>query len=271
MKTLIIKSVVIILGTIFLGCSKDENIKIDDHLKDSTFLSQIDSLNGTWFWYATYNPKKGIIANEYLLSIKIIDNENDSSLQFETYKNDTLLKSGSLNIYETDLGLKVEPCIIPFNTVSDEIYVSFHSKDSIMFYDNCNDCLMYYFTTNNPDTIVTNIYLPVFDSLQGIWNWTSTYDPKKGLIKNGFESEVHFLSVNNDSTINYETFKNDTLAKSGKLKVFEPDFGERRKIEPDILLHFNVTNENYLFFITKDSIEFAEKCNDCPFYYYVRK
>ena len=124
---------------------------------------------------------------------------------------------------------------------------------------------------SSSDSSENIVQIPVFDSLQGVWNWTSTYDPKKGMIKNEFKSTVYFLSVNSDSTINYETYKNDTLEKSGKLKVFEPGWGKRRKIEPDILLHYNVTDENYLMFLTKDSLEITEKCNNCPFYYYVKE
>ena len=101
----------------------------------------------------------------------------------------------------------------------------------------------------------------VFDSLQGIWNWTSTYDPKKGIIENDFESTIHFLSMNSDSTINYETYKNDTLKKSGKLKIYKTDWG--RKIEPDILLHYYiVTNENYFEFISEDTLKLFELFED---------
>ena len=113
----------------------------------------------------------------------------------------------------------------------------------------------------------------VFDSLQGEWRWKSTYDPKKGIIENEFESAIHFLSVNNDSRINYETYKNDTLKKSGKLKIVKTDQG--RKIEPDILLHYNAAKESrydideiYFEFLTKDSLRFHYGCCDNPEHFY---
>ncbi len=101
----------------------------------------------------------------------------------------------------------------------------------------------------------------VFDSLQGVWVLTSTYNPKIGMIENDFESTVHFLSMNSDSTINYETYKNDTLKKSGKLTIYKTAWG--RKIEPDILLHnYNMTNENYFEFISEDTLKLFELFED---------
>ena len=119
-----------------------------------------------------------------------------------------------------------------------------------------------------PDELVQ---YSVFDSLQGVWSWNSTYDAKDGIIENDFEATIHFLSMNIDSTINYETYKYDSLKKRGKLKISETDWGRRRKIEPDILLHYNVTNEYYFKLLTKDSLELSENCNDCPIYYYIKK
>lgn len=56
---------------------------------------------------------------------------------------------------------------------------------------------------------------PIFGSLKGVWKWSSTYDAKKGLIGNDFETTIHFISMNTDSTINYETYKRNSLKKSG--------------------------------------------------------
>jgi hypothetical protein len=209
MKTMMtIQTVIMILSIIFLGCSEDDNANNDNHQKDLTEMSLVDSLDGLWFWYATYHPKKGMIDNEFSASIRITFSTKDSSILFETYKNDTLLKSGSLNIYKTDFGLKIEPSIIPFTTVSDENYINFLSKDSIKFYENCNDCPMYFFTTDSTDISENIVYLPVFDSLQGTWNWCATYDAKKGFIDNEFQSKIKILSIDKDTLINYETFKN---------------------------------------------------------------
>lgn len=112
------------------------------------------------------------------------------------------------------------------------------------------------------------IKFPVFDSLQGVWNWSSTYDSKKGIISNDFESKIDFQSINNDTTINYVTYKNGTLYKSGKLKIKETDFGE--KITPSIIPNYIATDEIYFEFVTMDSLKLYEFCDDCPFYFYTR-
>ncbi len=50
----------------------------------------------------------------------------------------------------------------------------------------------------------------LFDTLQGVWNWSYTHS-YWGTFENKFESSVHFLAINIDSTINYKTYKGDTL------------------------------------------------------------
>ena len=108
----------------------------------------------------------------------------------------------------------------------------------------------------------------LFDTLQGVWNWSYEYNYRKGFVENEFETTVHFLSINIDSTINYKTYKGDTLKKSGVLNISDWRWG--RKIEPDILLHYNVTNENCIQFVNSDTIMFRENIDDNPFYYYVK-
>jgi hypothetical protein len=118
---------------------------------------------------------------------------------------------------------------------------------------------------NDPSEII----IPYFEKLEGNWNWTSTYDAKKGFIVNEYESSIHFISVNSDSSINYETFKNGSIEKSGKLTISEDSFGKR--IEPSILTNITVKDEIYFELIANDSIKFYEDCNDCSFYYFTKK
>lgn len=106
------------------------------------------------------------------------------------------------------------------------------------------------------------------DSLYGGWSWCSTFDYRTGMIEANYTSTIYFTSMNNDSTMNYETYKADTLKKSGICTV---KLGRwTKKIEPDILLHFNVTNENLIDFIAIDTIKFYEDVTDNLEYYYVK-
>lgn len=104
------------------------------------------------------------------------------------------------------------------------------------------------------------------DTLQGEWHWYGTYSYRIGMIEPDFSSTVHFISTDSDSIINYETYKNDTLKKSGICTI--RDWRWTRKIEPDILLHFNVTNENLIDFISADTIKFYEDVTDNLEYFY---
>ena len=108
-----------------------------------------------------------------------------------------------------------------------------------------------------------------FESIKGVWYWTSTYDAKKGIIENEYESSIHFLSVNADSSINYETFKEGSIEKSGELTISKDNFGN--KIQPSILTNFTAVDEIYFELINNDTIKFYEHCDDCPFYYFTKK
>jgi len=117
----------------------------------------------------------------------------------------------------------------------------------------------------NP-ALKTDIQIPVFDTLKGNWYWYATLHPKNGLIRNEYKYEIRFLDLNNDSTISYETYKNDTCVVKGNLMISKDDWGI--KIEPQIILQFTIINGQYFKFLTKDTLEIYERCNDCSIYYY---
>ncbi len=110
---------------------------------------------------------------------------------------------------------------------------------------------------------------PYLDTLKGEWSWDSTYDAKKGMIKNEYESSILFISENSDSTINFETVKDGIIEKKGKLKISNASFGA--KMEPNILTNFTILNEIYFEFLNNKTLKFYEHCNDCSFYYYSKK
>lgn len=106
------------------------------------------------------------------------------------------------------------------------------------------------------------------DSIYGIWSWCGTYDYRSGMVDPDFASTIYFTPMNSDSTMSYETYKTDTLKKSGICTVKQGRW--TKKIKPNILLHFNVTNENLIDFITVDTIKFYEDVTDNLEYYYVK-
>jgi len=116
------------------------------------------------------------------------------------------------------------------------------------------------------DTSDDSIELLIFDTIQGSWNWYATYDAKNGIIENDYNVVIKFLHLNEDSTIVYETYKNDTLVKNGNLRIINCSWG--RKIIPNIVPYYIATNETYFKFKSIDTLEIFEYCDDCPIYYY---
>ncbi|MFO7888707.1 MAG: hypothetical protein R6V04_00050 [bacterium] len=107
----------------------------------------------------------------------------------------------------------------------------------------------------------------LFDTLKGEWTWIFTKN-YAGTAQPLFTSTVHFLSMNQDSSINYVTFKEDTIKKYGRFSETESVW--YRKIVPDILLHYNRHDENLFQFRTKDTLIFSEYIEDGDYYYYIR-
>ena len=122
---------------------------------------------------------------------------------------------------------------------------------------------------DDDSTQITIIQLPVYDSLKGNWNWYATYDAKKGMIKNDYQLEIRFTKLNNDSTVSFETYRNDILKEKSKLKISTNSWG--RKMEPKVILQFTVENLIYFKFLSRDTIQLYEACDDCSIYYYTKQ
>jgi len=154
MRTLIIlKTVVVVFGISLLGCSKEGNPPKSDNLSDSSLVSTqyplFDSLQGEWQWYNTYDAKKGLIENGFEAVIKFLSVNQDSSINFQTIKEGTIYKSGKITISQSKFGYKVSQNIVPNYTAIDEIYFKFSTTDSISFFEDCNDCPIYYYKILN--------------------------------------------------------------------------------------------------------------------------
>jgi hypothetical protein len=58
----------------------------------------MDTLKGEWSWIETSTAKHGIIKNEYKSVIKILNKNEDATINYETYAADTLFAKGKFKI-----------------------------------------------------------------------------------------------------------------------------------------------------------------------------
>lgn len=107
----------------------------------------------------------------------------------------------------------------------------------------------------------------LFDTLKGEWTWIYS-DSYAGSSQPDYPITVHFLSENNDLSINYVTFKHDTIKKYGRFTVLPHWRG--REIDPDILVHYNKFWSLIFDFTSRDTIRFYESGDDVTYYYYKR-
>ena len=103
-----------------------------------------------------------------------------------------------------------------FITVNDTVLVEKHSVPLT------KDTLISFMFSTPKDTLLTLI-----DSLIGEWNWFKVYGGiGGGTWENYFKSTIKILSQNEDASINYEVFADDTLFHEGSFQVwYEPQIG----------------------------------------------
>jgi hypothetical protein len=144
------------------------------------------------------------------------------------------------------------------------------TQDSFKFFASIFVFILLSCTNNNSEPEINEIIeLPVFDTLQGTWSWYQTYDGKKGWIENDYQVDIKFININTDSTISFETYKNDTLFLNGDLTISVAERGYI--IKPFILPNWTVFDEVHVYFFSKDTLHFYEKgCFDCNEYYYFK-
>jgi len=90
---------------------------------------------------------------------------------------------------------------------------------------------------NGNDTIppIENPCDCIMDTLKGEWSWIWTYGFGREAGNNTFKSVVKILSQNEDSSINYEVFVEDTLFYRGNFQYQYFDY-ELRGIRTNIIL-----------------------------------
>jgi hypothetical protein len=106
----------------------------------------------------------------------------------------------------------------------------------------------------------------LFDTLQGAWTWIYTSNYFSDEVPPYYPITVHFLSENTDSSINYVTFKHDTIKKHGRFTVQSHVWG--RRIDPDILVHYNKFWDLIFDFVSKDTIRFYDYSSSPDYHYY---
>ena len=74
------------------------------------------------------------------------------------------------------------------------------------------------------DLTINNTYLEtpcdcIMDTIKGEWSWVKTYEAWFGMKDNRFKSIVRILSQNEDASVNYEVFVEDTLFFKGSFQI----------------------------------------------------
>ncbi|MDR2147199.1 MAG: hypothetical protein LBE91_12135 [Tannerella sp.] len=96
--------------------------------------------------------------------------------------------------------------------------------------------------SNNSDSMYSNENQPchcIVDSLKGEWSWIKTYGGFFGNItENEFKSTLKVYSQNEDASINYEIFVEDTLFYRGGFQVQYAASGLKRNMTNMRLPHY---------------------------------
>jgi hypothetical protein len=114
----------------------------------------------------------------------------------------------------------------------------------------------------------------IIDIIKGEWSWIKKYGGISGsTFDNEFKSVVRFLSQNEDSSINYEVFVEDTLFSNGSFLFYPFADTEWYYNIPDIILpHETWTNWDWVLVIIEilgnNILRFEDGCSDGYSYYY---
>jgi len=134
-------------------------------------------------------------------------------------------------------------------------------------------------TSCKNDTVKSEIIktTPLFDTLKGEWNWVMTMAGSHGDIANDFTSIIKILSQNEDASINYEIFVEDTLFYKGSFQI-QNDWGYCKMT--NIILpnggRFNFgPNDGYWCmsispFTKEETLVFGDNYFEGYYYYYER-
>ena len=120
----------------------------------------------------------------------------------------------------------------------------------------------------------------VIELMKGEWNWTKTYTSKWDMIDNKFESKLKVLGQNEDGSVSYEIFVDDTLFYRSNFQLRQYYWSEDCNVVNIKLPHHNgVGNWGWGIYLggmwmspsSKEIITFWVSCDDCPLYYYEKK
>jgi hypothetical protein len=112
------------------------------------------------------------------------------------------------------------------------------------------------------------------DTLRGEWGWIKTLKPKHGIVDSEFKSILKVLDQNEDASISYEVFVEDTLFFKGDFQIEQGQWYRKANIK----LPHNLPSleENWIFrFVSilsempsKDTLRFWSGAIDDYYYYY---
>jgi len=117
----------------------------------------------------------------------------------------------------------------------------------------------------------------IMDTLRGEWSWVKTKSPWPGTVDNEFKSILKILNQNDDGSINYEVFVEDTLFHKGSFQFQYNQYIQHIIQVTNLRLpHFTwlqnwgwrIIFQPNLWSPNKDYIEFWDGATDSYFYYY---
>lgn len=150
MKT---KKIILILPVflfVIISCNMDNEVPYNNCI--------MDTLKGEWSWIKTYTPKHGIIDNEFKSILKVFNQNENASINYEVLVGDTIYYSGSFQYQYGLLDDRIDnvniklPHWTPSLVVDENWFVYFgdmlterSSNDTLTFWDGTMDGYFYYY------------------------------------------------------------------------------------------------------------------------------
>lgn len=102
-KKLYLFGVLTILAFMMSSCDEDKSLEGDKNTMEQCNCI-MDTLKGEWSWVKTHGGMGGnIIDNEFKSTLKILSQNENSSINYQVFVDDTLFYEGSFQIHNNEL------------------------------------------------------------------------------------------------------------------------------------------------------------------------
>jgi hypothetical protein len=149
MKTIGLFFILPALLLVFTGCSNNSD-SIDSN-ENQPCHCIMDTLKGEWSWIKTYGSFFGkTTENEFKSTLRVYSQNEDASINYEIFSDDTLFYEGSFQIQENQWNREIVTINLPHNTYGDWIMYFENLEGTLeepflVFWDSAADGYMYYY------------------------------------------------------------------------------------------------------------------------------